>query len=133
MNYELAQLTNVVQRAPQRHSSYDYPDPMNLAPVVSAPNYAAPSPYYAAPPPTSLDHRHSPQHYPSYESHLQPPLPTSSPYTAISTPASIPTASSGSTRSGMNVRDMLNPGDQGGRSSTDSDMLNALNRRGLSQ
>jgi len=38
----------------------------------------------------------------------------------------------GSARSGLNVRDMLNPGnnDSHGRSSTDSDMLNALNRRG---
>ncbi|KAJ5787788.1 C6 transcription factor [Penicillium paradoxum] len=36
----------------------------------------------------------------------------------------------GSQRGGLNVRDMLNPGDSQGRSSTDSDMLNALNRRG---
>jgi hypothetical protein len=42
-------------------------------------------------------------------------------------PASTPAAA----RGGLNVRDMLNPGDQsqGGRTSTDSDMLNALNRR----
>lgn len=45
-------------------------------------------------------------------------------------PTSTPT---GSSRGGLNVRDMLNPGDSQGRSSTDSDMLNALNRRGLSQ
>ena len=31
----------------------------------------------------------------------------------------------------MSVRDMLGPGDQGGRTSTDSDMLKALNRRGM--
>lgn len=36
----------------------------------------------------------------------------------------------GSQRGGLNVRDMLNPGDSHGRSSTDSNMLNALNRRG---
>jgi hypothetical protein len=42
-----------------------------------------------------------------------------------------PASTPGAARSGLNVRDMLNPGDQGqgGRSSTDSDMLNALNRR----
>ncbi|MCJ1228798.1 hypothetical protein MMC12_005461 [Toensbergia leucococca] len=35
-------------------------------------------------------------------------------------------------RAGMSVRDMLGPGDgKGGRTSTDSDMLNALNRRGM--
>lgn len=45
-------------------------------------------------------------------------------------PPTTPGSVSGS-RGGLNVRDMLNPGDQsqGGRSSTDSDMLNALNRR----
>ena len=44
-----------------------------------------------------------------------------------------PTSTPGSARSGLNVRDMLNPGDSHGRSTTDSDMLNALNRRGLNQ
>ena len=47
-------------------------------------------------------------------------------------PTSTPGGAGGSARSGLNVRDMLNPGnnDSHGRSSTDSDMLNALNRRG---
>lgn len=38
---------------------------------------------------------------------------------------------SAASRAGMSVRDMLGPGDQGGRTSTDSDMLKALNRRGM--
>ncbi|MCJ1336603.1 hypothetical protein MMC09_001881 [Bachmanniomyces sp. S44760] len=39
---------------------------------------------------------------------------------------------SNGSRAGMSVRDMLGPGDgSGGRTSTDSDMLKALNRRGM--
>ncbi|MCJ1369292.1 hypothetical protein MMC20_000502 [Loxospora ochrophaea] len=39
---------------------------------------------------------------------------------------------SNGSRAGMSVRDMLGPGDgQGGRTPTDSNMLNALNRRGM--
>ena len=40
--------------------------------------------------------------------------------------------SGNSSRAGMSVRDLLGPGDgQGGRTSADSSMLNALNRRGM--
>ncbi|KAJ5945990.1 hypothetical protein N7454_002829 [Penicillium verhagenii] len=117
-----------------------YPDPTNLAPVTPAgsiPGYQTSSPYYPPPP---QDRRTSPQSAYAYEARhsssphgspyppMQPPQsgPTPPPSTSTSTP-------SGSARAGLNVRDMLNPGDSHGRSSADSDMLNALNRRGLGQ
>ncbi|KAJ5101110.1 hypothetical protein N7456_007162 [Penicillium angulare] len=122
----------------------DYPDPTNLAPVSSsAPGYPSPSPYY--PPPLPQDRRTSPQSayavearhsssphgspYPPMQQQHQPPPPQGGP---TPPPTSTP---GGSGRAGLNVRDMLNPGDSNGngRSSTDSDMLNALNRRGLGQ
>ncbi|OJK02040.1 hypothetical protein ASPACDRAFT_40863 [Aspergillus aculeatus ATCC 16872] len=120
-------------------SGYDYPDPTNLAPVIpstSASGYQthnAPSPYY---PPPQHDRRSSPQSYPYDGRHTSSPH--GSPYPPMHSaqgamtppPTSTP---GGSTRGGLNVRDMLNPGDSQGRSSTDSDMLNALNRRGLNQ
>ncbi|KAJ5772430.1 hypothetical protein N7520_002959 [Penicillium odoratum] len=126
-----------------------YPDPTNLAPVTptgSLPGFQNSSHYYAP----QQDRRTSPQNaYPYEPRHsssphgspyppMQPPAsgPTPPPSTATSTP-------SGSTRGGLNVRDMLNPGenpnpsgnsgDSHGRSSADSDMLNALNRRGPGQ
>ncbi|EAU32603.1 predicted protein [Aspergillus terreus NIH2624] len=121
-------------------SGFEYPDPTNLAPVTpatSTPGYQphpAPSPYYPPPPPN--DRRPSPQGYPYDSRHSASPH--SSPYPPLHPaqgamtppPTSTPTSSS---RAGLNVRDMLNPGDSQGRSSTDSDMLNALNRRGLNQ
>lgn len=129
-------------------SGFEYPDPTNLAPVspaVSTPGYQS-SPYYPAPP---HDRRASPQSAYAYDSRHSA-SPHSSPYPPIhpgAHPIAPPTESnmtpppsstpggSASSRGGLNVRDMLNPGDQsqGGRSSTDSDMLNALNRRGLNQ
>lgn len=124
-------------------SGFEYPDPTNLAPVTpagSAPGYqthTAPSPYY--PPPPSHERRPSPQSaYPydgrhSSSPHTSPYPPMHAPQGAMTPPpTSTPT---GSARGGLNVRDMLNhPNDsQGSRSSTDSDMLNALNRRGLNQ
>ena len=106
-------------------SGYDYPDPMNLAPVTPTASTASYPPAHPAPSP----------YYPPYEG--QSPAHTVSSYPPIqaSPPPISGTSSSVPPRSGMNVRDMLNPGDQGGgrRTSTDSDMLNALNRRGLSQ
>ncbi|KKA18059.1 C6 transcription factor, partial [Rasamsonia emersonii CBS 393.64] len=108
-------------------SGFEYPDPTNLAPVspaVSAPNYSAP-PYY----PASHDNRRpSPQSGYSYDRN-SPHNSTYPPMQAGQTPP--PTSTPSSSRGGLNVRDMLNPGDQGqsGRSSTDSDMVNALNRR----
>ncbi|KAF7587471.1 hypothetical protein BBP40_007192 [Aspergillus hancockii] len=122
-------------------SGFEYPDPTNLAPVTpatSAPGYqahSAPTPYY--PPPPQHDRRPSPQSaYPYDNRHSSSPH--SSPYPPLHPgqnamtppPTSTP---GGSSRGGLNVRDMLNPGDSQGRSSTDSDMLNALNRRGLNQ
>ncbi|KAJ5612157.1 hypothetical protein N7510_005351 [Penicillium lagena] len=118
-------------------SGYEYPDPTNLAPVTpagSTPGYqthTAPSPYY--PPPH--DRRTSPQsayydgrHSASPNSPYPPMQP---PQGGVTPPPS--STPSGAARGGLNVRDMLNPGDSHGRSSTDSDMLNALNRRGLNQ
>lgn len=123
-----------LQRLPGRRGSgsgFEYPDPTNLAPVTpvtSNPGYSAhtaPSPYYPPPP----DRRPSPQSaYPydgrhSSSPHGSPFPPMHHPSQAVTPPVSTPTSS----RGGLNVRDMLNPGDQG-RSSTDSSMLNALNR-----
>ncbi|EAW08874.1 Zn(II)2Cys6 transcription factor domain-containing protein [Aspergillus clavatus NRRL 1] len=120
-------------------SGFEYPDPTNLAPVTPATSTAyqphtAPSPYY---PPQQHDRRPSPQSaYPYDNRHSSSPH--SSPYPPIHPAQSAmtppPTSTPGSSsRGGLNVRDMLNPGDSQGRSSTDSDMLNALNRRGLNQ
>ncbi|KAJ0424296.1 hypothetical protein BJY00DRAFT_276374 [Aspergillus carlsbadensis] len=120
-------------------SGFDYPDPTNLAPVTpatSAPYQSRAAPYYA-PPPAAHERRPSPQaNYPYDSRHSSSPhgspYPPVHPSNAITPP---PTSTPGSaTRNGLNVRDMLNPGgDNPGRSSTDSDMLNALNRRGLGQ
>ncbi|PYH97683.1 hypothetical protein BO71DRAFT_372748 [Aspergillus ellipticus CBS 707.79] len=123
-------------------SGFEYPDPTNLAPVTpitSASGYQthpAPMPYY---PPPQHDRRPSPQSAYPYDSRHSS-SPHSSPYPPMQPnqggamtppPTSTP---GGSSRGGLNVRDMLNPGDTNqdgqGRSSTDSDMLNALNRRG---
>ncbi|KAE8557323.1 hypothetical protein TMatcc_004774 [Talaromyces marneffei ATCC 18224] len=106
-------------------AGFDYPDPINLAPVSAGPPAPgfAPAPYYHAPP---QDRRPSPQSY-AYDRPGYPPMP------AHGTPP--PIATSGPSRGGLNVRDILNnpPGDSagtnGGRSSTDSDMLNQLNRK----
>ncbi|KAB8202395.1 hypothetical protein BDV34DRAFT_149925 [Aspergillus parasiticus] len=122
-------------------SGYEYPDPTNLAPVTpatSAPGYqahSASSPYY--PPPPQHDRRPSPQSaYPYDNRHSSSPhnspYPPMHPSQSAMTPPPTSTPG-GSSRGGLNVRDMLNPGDSQGRSSTDSDMLNALNRRGLNQ
>ncbi|KAJ5889409.1 hypothetical protein N7504_010219 [Penicillium tannophilum] len=113
-----------------------YPDPTNLAPVTPAgsiPGYQTSSPYYA---PHPQDRRGSPSTY-GYEARHSS-SPHGSPYPPIAPPQSGPTpppstsasTPSGSTRAGLNVRDMLNPGDPHTRSPADSDMLNALNRRG---
>ncbi|KAL2007540.1 hypothetical protein VTN00DRAFT_8978 [Thermoascus crustaceus] len=133
-------------------SGFEYPDPTNLAPVspaVSTPGYqthTAPSHYYPPPP---NDRRASPQSTYPYDSRHSS-SPHSSPYPPMHPghsipppreagvtppPTSTPGGSASSSRGGLNVRDMLNPGDQGqgGRSSTDSDMLNALDRKGLNQ
>lgn len=126
-------------RQPGRRSSgsgFDYPDPTNLAPVTpaSTPGYqahTASSPYY--PPPH--DRRTSPQSAYAYDGRHSS-SPHSSPYPPMAQGGPTPPPTStpgGSARGGLNVRDMLNPGNNDpsqGRSSTDSDMLNALNRRG---
>ncbi|KAJ5595541.1 uncharacterized protein N7459_001749 [Penicillium hispanicum] len=120
-------------------SGFEYPDPTNLAPVTPVGStsgyqiHTAPSPYY--PPPH--DRRTSPQSGYAYDARHSS-SPHSSPYPTMQAPQGgvtpPPTSTpGGSARSGLNVRDMLNPGDSHGRSSTDSDMLNALNRRGLNQ
>ncbi|KAJ5699077.1 hypothetical protein N7462_001082 [Penicillium macrosclerotiorum] len=121
-------------------TGFDYPEPANLAPVTpasSTPGYqthTAPSPYYGHP----IDQRTSPQAGYPYDSRHST-SPHGSPYAPMQAPAGgrtppPPTSTpGGSQRGGLNVRDMLNPGQDGdsqGRSSTDSDMLNQLNRRG---
>ncbi|KAL4924764.1 Zn(II)2Cys6 transcription factor domain-containing protein [Aspergillus undulatus] len=115
-------------------SGYDYPDPTNLAPVTpvsSAPYQPRGGPYYPPPP---HDRRPSPQTAYSYDSRHSS-SPHSSPYPAMhahNTVTPPPTSTPGSApRNGLGVRDMLNPGENPGRSSTDSDMLNALDRRGV--
>ncbi|KAL2871540.1 Zn(II)2Cys6 transcription factor domain-containing protein [Aspergillus lucknowensis] len=126
-------------------SGFDYPDPTNLAPVTpatTAPYQSRAAPYYPQPPPPPThDRRPSPQaaYYDSRHSSSPhgSPYPPVHPQSAITPP---PTSTpSSAPRNGLNVRDMLNPGENRenrenqGRSSTDSDMLNALNRRGLGQ
>ncbi|OJJ43111.1 hypothetical protein ASPZODRAFT_136666 [Penicilliopsis zonata CBS 506.65] len=123
-------------------AGFEYPDPTNLAPVTPAvssagyPGHPVPNSYY--PPPPQHDRRPSPQATYPYDSRHSSSPHSSSPYPALHpaqpgiTPP--PTSTAAPSRGGLNVRDMLNPGDQShGRSSTDSDMLNALNRRGLNQ
>ena len=131
-----------------------------VTPAGSAPGYqthTTPSPYNYPPPPVH-DRRTSPQSAYAYDarhsssphgSPFPPMQPHQAPVTthSVAPPSSAPPQSSatpqpggvtppptstpgGSQRGGLNVRDMLNPGDSQGRSSTDSDMLNALNRRG---
>ncbi|KAF2499587.1 hypothetical protein BU16DRAFT_276966 [Lophium mytilinum] len=138
-------------------SEYTYPDPTALTPAAvspasssasyhSAPQQPQPNPYYTTQPPR----RSSPQSAYSYD----PSRTSSSPHTqaAPSTPGGTPQqafapenalrplpprsdgrtppppTSSSSTRPGMRISDIV--GDSGqGRSSTDSDMLNQLNRR----
>ncbi|KAF3400212.1 hypothetical protein F1880_008039 [Penicillium rolfsii] len=121
-------------------TGFDYPEPANLAPVTpasSTPGYqthTAPSPYYGHP----HDQRTSPQAAYAYEQPRHSTSPHGSPYAPLTAPPAgqtpPPTSTpGGSQRGGLNVRDMLNPGADGdsqGRSSTDSDMLNQLNRRG---
>lgn len=134
-------------------SGYDYPDPTNLAPVTpatSAPTYVPnglPGSYY--PPPPQHDRRASPQTAYPYDSrhssspHSSPYPPMYAPPGGVTPPPNSTPAvnSANSSRGGLNVRDMLNPGEDGRssadqsqiRTSTDSDMLNALNRRGLNK
>ncbi|KAL6239574.1 hypothetical protein BDW75DRAFT_227192 [Aspergillus navahoensis] len=136
--------TPPIASVPQDHrprrgsgSGYDYPDPTNLAPVTpvtSAPYQPRAVPYFPPPP---HDRRPSPQAAYSYDNRHSS-SPHSSPYPGIHPPQSAatppPTSTPGSApRNGLNVRDMLNPGENPGRSSTDSDMLNALDRRGLAE
>ncbi|OKL62794.1 hypothetical protein UA08_01445 [Talaromyces atroroseus] len=108
-------------------AGFEYPEPINLAPVstgASAAAYPA-APYYHAP---GHDRRPSPQSYPYERGSHGPGYP---PMPAHATPP--PVASSVPPRGPLNVRDILNnpPGESqnGGRSSTDSDMLNQLNRK----
>lgn len=154
-------------------SGYEYPDPTNLAPVtpVSTGGYQphTPGPYYQPPP---LNDVRPPPQYPYPYDARHSSSPHSSPYPPMHSqgtpsPSSLANSINGA-RGGLNVRDMLNPGDQNreaandqtprssstdltegrssvdqsqgrssdqnqGRSSTDSDMLNALNRRGLNR
>lgn len=127
-------LTSSMPDPGRRSSSFDYPDPTNLALVtpVFTPGYqahTAPSPYYIPPP---HDRRTSPQSAYVYDARHSF-SPHSSPYLPITQggPTSPPSSTPGSSARG-GVNDILNPGnnDSQGRSSTDRDMLNALNRRG---
>lgn len=158
-----------LQRMGSRRESgaaYEYPEPANLAPVTpaSAANYqnqTPPSPYYPRPlndthPPQQLAYATDGRHSSSPHSSPYPPMQPVHGDGASPQPGLVNAANS--SRGGLNVRDMLNPGDHGkdgypdgprpsstdqndsrsadpnqGRSSTDSDMLNALNRRGLSK
>ncbi|KAJ5180044.1 hypothetical protein N7492_003254 [Penicillium capsulatum] len=112
-------------------SAFDYPDPPNLAPVTPtgvAPGYQThtAAPHY--PPPH--DRRTSPQMAYAYEARHSS-SPNGSPYPPLQAPAGgatpPPSSTPGSSRSGMGLRDMLNH-DNPGRTNTDNDMLNALNR-----
>ncbi|KAJ5110167.1 hypothetical protein N7532_002812, partial [Penicillium argentinense] len=105
-------------------------------PVPDTRHTPLPPPYYPPPP---QDRRTSPQQAGYGYDARHSSSPHSSPYPPMTQGGPTPPPSStpgGSARGGLNVRDMLNPGngnDSHGRSSTDSDMLNALNRRGLNQ
>ncbi|KAL1952778.1 hypothetical protein VTO42DRAFT_4269 [Malbranchea cinnamomea] len=128
---------------------YDYPHQGPTLPPVSAATSGASYPPQPTPSPSA------PQYYSSSpdrrSSYYDPattsaPPPTSAPYQTLHPPPQpLPAASKGptpppvqpppTTRSGLSVRDMLGPPADGpsARSSTDSDMLNALNRNGLKQ
>lgn len=137
------------QQRPRRGSGggYEYPDPTNLAPVSPATPYSGhsttPQPYYSAP--VAQPRRHSPpstyalEARPGDSPHGSSASPSNYPYPGLHPGQSMPPRDSGVTpppsgpgsangRSAMSVRDMLSDGNPG-RSSTDSDMLNALNRR----
>ncbi|KAK2800374.1 hypothetical protein FQN51_006100 [Onygenales sp. PD_10] len=121
--------------------------PTTLPPVsaaVSGPPYQshqapAPAGYY---PPPGQDRRASTHSQYAYEPRHSSPLGAASsapnlpyppmqqqpvpPRAGVTPPPGPPAGPSG--RSGLSVREMLGPESQGTRSSTDSDMLNALNR-----
>lgn len=140
--------------------SYEYPDPPSLVPLSPSSSvtsyqsaaYPPPSqPYYAAAPPR----RTSPQSAYSYDPrnsgspHGSTSSATNFPYpTGLHPPQALPPRESGHTpppapgregnggngngqRGAMSVRDLLGPEGRAGRSSADSDMLKALNRRGM--
>ncbi|MCJ1271621.1 hypothetical protein MMC22_011525 [Lobaria immixta] len=141
-------------------SGYEYPDPTPLVPISpasSATSYqSAPypppqtQPYYSSQPQSVR--RSSPQSAYSYDARTSgsPHGSTSSAsnYTypaGLHPPQVLPPRESGHTpppregsggngsgqRGAMSVRDLLGPEGQGGRTSTDSDMLKALNKRGM--
>lgn len=137
---------------------YEYPDPTPLAPVSPSSTGATYNsaqhltdqnqPYYSA---ASYARRSSPQSAYSFDARdSRSPQDTSSSasnhtYTAgLHPPLVLPgedahtppprdgNGGNGSAQRGpMSVRDLLGPEGQGGRSSADADMLNALNRRGM--
>ncbi|MCJ1353590.1 MAG: hypothetical protein MMC33_003577 [Icmadophila ericetorum] len=135
---------------------YEYPDPTGLAPVSPASSTTsyqsaqypqAPQPYYppsvrrSPPQPTySYEGRASTSPHGStssavtypYYAGLHPPQVLPPAREAGRTPPPATSPESNGSRAGMSVRDMLGPGDgAGGRTSADSDMLNALNKRGM--
>ena len=137
-------------------SQYEYPDPTGLAPVSPAssttsyqsqqyPAQQAAQPYYPAPP---SGRRSSPQSSYSYEQARASGSPHESTAgfsyaSGLHPPQVLPPRDNGRTpppgsrgdgngnRAGMSVKDMLGPGDGPSRNSTDSDMLKALNKRGM--
>ncbi|PGH26366.1 hypothetical protein AJ80_01863 [Polytolypa hystricis UAMH7299] len=111
---------------------YDHSEPPTLPPVSAAvggqyPTHTAPGPgpYY---PPGGQDRR--PSSY-SYDNHPPAPHPAQVPQPIHPPPQTRLTPPPGQPgRSGLSVREMLAPMDtQSSRSSTDSDMLNALSRK----
>ncbi|OCK79758.1 hypothetical protein K432DRAFT_405294 [Lepidopterella palustris CBS 459.81] len=136
---------------------YTYPDPTALTPAAVSPASSSasynsaphqpphPQPYYSTQPPR----RSSPQSAYSYDPsrtssspHTQgaPSTPGTAPYPSFPVDSSLrpiparsdgrtppPPTSQPSSRPGMRITDIVS--DNAGRSSTDSDMLNALNRR----
>ncbi|KAK2736342.1 hypothetical protein FQN57_000792 [Myotisia sp. PD_48] len=129
----------------------DYGDPPTLPPVSVPPSTSGYSPqstpvsasYFSS---SQQDRRLSSHSSYSYDQpHGGAPTPTSNlPYPTLHPlhhTSMQPSREAGQTpppgqsgRSGLSVRDMLGPGEgQSTRSSTDSDMLNALNRRGLNK
>ncbi|EGE84191.2 C6 zinc finger domain-containing protein [Blastomyces dermatitidis ATCC 18188] len=119
---------------------YSYSESTTLPPVSAAvsgtayPSHTAQAPYDRRSSPHSqysFEHRHSSSPHGSTSSNLPyPPIQPQHPPPSIpirTPPPGQTTVSSGSR--GLSVREMLGPDTQGTRSSTDSDMLNALNRR----
>ncbi|OJD20412.1 hypothetical protein ACJ73_08252 [Blastomyces percursus] len=119
---------------------YAYSESTTLPPVSAAvsgaayPSHTVQAPYdrrSSSHSQYSFEHRHSSSPHGSTSSNLPyPPIQPQHPPPSIPIRTPPPGQTTGSSGSrGLSVREMLGPDTQGTRSSTDSDMLNALNRR----